>query len=770
MSATTLIGRDTEIDQLESWLLKDEHRLVTIAGPGGIGKTRLAAELQEQWPDASHWIPLDDAHLSGASVMSRIGQTLELPECPRPEWHSRLDTLLRSPTLLVLDCFEQVRDQAPAVAELLKLHPQISVVVTSRAPLLLSQERLLTLEPLNLNESVKLLMTRAQAVRPDLEVSAQNKTLVENLCRRLDGIPLALELAAARLRHLGLQELEKGLQESIELLSGGGPDRPDRQKTLAATLEWSSQLLTDSERELLARLAVFRGSFDKQAASALSPGPVITELLNLADQSLIVTRHTAQGETRYALLDTVRTWVTNTLTRPTGLKLSHAEYYLKLAESNAGCRGGEEHAAGLKRLSREKGNLRAALQAFQGEKLWSQALRLVGSLGWYWEACSLLTEGEEALTSALQGGLENEESAAAHYWLGVLLRHHGNYSRAQQHAEKALAQFKNPERRAFALCSLGQLAFRQGEYTESETYFQKALEVAEEASFSEGRMRALNGLGRTAWMKKQVSEGIEFEHQSLQIAQLEKFPLGEAWAHNALGEIHRNLQEPRAAALHFKRAAERFGQLHEFSLAALALQNLAYVELGLRRWDAAQSGFQEALGLWRKAGARHGLALCLIGLAGVLAGLRRDQLGARFLGAADALLESIGVRLEASDSQDYSHIQGSLRTRLSTQFKEEHWTGRQTGLDELLALLQESEAEPSPEGLTPRETEVLKATATGASNKEVAEMLVISPQTVMVHLRSIYRKLNVTSRTAASRWAVENGLVLTESPGTPTKN
>ena len=149
----------------------------------------------------------------------------------------------------------------------------------------------------------------------------------------------------------------------------------------------------------------------------------------------------------------------------------------------------------------------------------------------------------------------------------------------------------------------------------------------------------------------------------------------------------------------------------------------------------------------------------MIGLAGVLNAKKRDRLAARFLGAADGLLNSIQVRLEASDQEDYASIQGSLRSRLGEDFKEEHWAGRQSPLDELLEQLEVASEPISPQGLTPREREVLQAAATGASNKEVAEMLVISPQTVMVHLRSIYRKLNVTSRTAASRWAVENGLV-----------
>jgi predicted ATPase/DNA-binding CsgD family transcriptional regulator len=773
ISPTTLVGRRKELQQLTDWLQNEECRLVTLVGPGGIGKTRLAAELCDSWGKGLIWVPLDDAE-EHQSVLNRLGHVLELPECSEAEWHERLDTLLRAQTLVVLDSFEHLRGQAPEVAGLLRRHAQLKVLATSRAPLLLTEERLLTLEPLNLEQSVELLMVRARAVRPDLEATDANRRILEELCRRLDGIPLALELAAARLRHLGLAELEEGLRQSIALLSGGGADRPARQQTLAATLEWSCQLLQASERELLSRLAVFRGGFEGRAASALCPQSALTELLSLADQSLVVASHSSTGETRYALLDTVRNWVESALSPTEGaanLAQAHAEYYLELAETTARCRGSENHALGLKQLSCEKANLSRALQTFQETERWTEALRLVGCLGWYWEACSLLTEGNQALLSALEANQSGPESSDAHYWLGVLLRHQGDYDLAQQHAERALeyrlqgrTEAKRDDRAAAAqiseaLSSLGQLSFRQGDYQTSEAHFTEALETAREGGAVREEVTALNGLGRLAWVRGRVSEGIEFEHQSLRLSQEHNYPLGEAWAHNALGEIHRNLQEPRAAALHFRRASERFGSLHEFSLAALALQNLAYVELGLKRWNEAELGFREALSLWRRAGARHGLALCLIGLAGVLSAQKRDVLGAKFLGAADSLLESIQVRLEASDQDDYAQIQGALRSRLGDGFKVEHWAGRQTSLDELLQLLNATTKPSSAEGLTPRERDVLKATATGASNKEVADILVISPQTVMVHLRSIYRKLNVSSRTAASRWAVDNGLL-----------
>ncbi|MFA5504985.1 MAG: tetratricopeptide repeat protein [Vulcanimicrobiota bacterium] len=756
---TTLIGREAELTLLKRWLADEDCRLVTLLGPGGIGKTRLALELVETWDYGLVWVALEDTE---DSLLTELGYALELPDCDEPEWHKRLDTSLRTRTLIVLDSFEHLREQAVQVSYLLQRHPQLSFLVTSRAPLLLAEERLLSLSPLDLQHSVELLSTRARAVRPDFDLTTENRAMLERLCRRLDGIPLALELAAARLRHLGPAELERGLEASIELLSGGGPDRPDRQKTLAATLEWSARLLESSERRLLARLSIFRGGFDQQAALSIGRAS-LPELLNLSDQSLVVTSHASSGETRYGLLDTVRTWARNSLDPEeewSALSLRHGLYYLQAAEELALCRGGTDHPLGLKRLADEKGNLAAALATFQSGGRVVEALRLVGCLGWYWEACSLLSEGRKALEATLQLPCsQRPEAASAHHWLGVLLRHQGSYVEARKHATRALELQPEGSLAGEFQSGLGQLFFRLGEYGMSGEHFQQALHLArlEEQLF--GEVDALIGLGRLAWVTGQIEEGIEFERQSLQLAQEGDYPLGEAWAHNALGEIHRSLQQAGPAALHFRRASECFSGLHEFSLAALALQNLAYVELGLKRWDEAERGFQEALSLWRRAGARHGLALCLIGLAGVLKARDQNPLGARFLGAADALLDSIQVRLEASDQEDYAAIQGTLRSRLGEEFRQQHWAGRQSPLDDLLRELEGVDDSDGFQGLTPRELEVLKAVATGASNKEVGETLIISPQTVMVHLRSIYRKLNVSSRTAASRWAVDHGLL-----------
>lgn len=753
--AFPLIGREQELARIRSWLADPAIHLITIVGMGGIGKTRLAQEVAALWKHTLVWVRLDDVSEGDASILSRLGQTLELPECPWQEWHTRLDTVLPGPTLIVFDNLEHLRAQAASLGELSHRHRKLKLLVTSRSPLLISGERLLNLEPLDQTSASQLFLERARTVRPEFEITDSNQALIDNLCRRTDGIPLSLELAAARLRHLGLGELYRSLENSLDLLSGGGPDRPERQQTLTSTLDWSYRLLTESEQATFRILSVFRGGFDTEALRGVGGGP--SELLSLSDHSLVWAQPTTSGDSRFALLETVRTYAQGLLEQSGEAKcydIAHAEYYERLANQVEGWRGGVGHAEGLKLLAREKGNLNKALETFQSAERYADALSLAGALGWYWEACSLLQEGR----MVLEGLLEKESSPLALQYLAILLRHQGDYERSARAYYGALdgwRELKQRERVSETLSGLGQLRFREGNYSAAKDYFVEALAQGDERRQAE----ATNGLGRIAWMEGRLDQALQLEMRSLDVAQQLSFPLGEAWAHNALGEVYRSRKEREQAAHHFRAAAEIFRRLHEFSLAALSLQNLAYVELGRTNWEAAERGFKEALPLWRQAGARHGLALCLIGLAGVLAGRKRDVLAARFLGTADRLLESIGVQLEASDRLDYEEIASTLRGRLAGQLEEVR--KEPVSLDFLLSQLQaESTAEQAPlDALTQRELEVLKVTALGASNKEIAEQLSISPQTVMTHLRSIFRKLDVSSRTAAARWAVEHGVL-----------
>lgn len=569
--AFPLVGRDEELARIRAWLGEAPVRLVTIVGMGGIGKTRLAQEVARSWPGALVWVRLEDVSDSESSLLSRLGQTLELPECPWEEWHTRLDTVLPEPTLVVFDNLEHLRSQASSLSTLIGRHPQLQLLVTSRSPLLISGERLLNVDPLDHTAAVSLFLERARAVRPDFAVGPENEELVRTLCQRTDGIPLSLELAAARLRHLGLGELVRSLEDNLELLSGGGPDRPARQQTLTNTLDWSYRLLTPVEQQTFRLLSVFRGGFDTEALKAVGGGAA--ELLALSDHSLVWAQPTATGESRFTLLETVRTYA-NALLQETGTAAhydaAHARYYEGLATRVEGWRGGPRHADGLKLLARERGNLSKALETFQSSGQVAEALSLAGALGWYWEACSLLQEGRAVLESLL----ENQSSPLALHYLATLLRHQGDYERASAAYQRALEGWralKLRERVSETLSGLGQLRFREGNYGAAKDFFVEALAQGDERR----QVEATNGLGRIAWVEGRLDQALQLEMRSLDVAHELDFPLGEAWAHNALGEVYRSRKEREQAAHHFRAAAEIFRHLHEFSLAALSLQNLA---------------------------------------------------------------------------------------------------------------------------------------------------------------------------------------------------
>ncbi len=745
-----LIGRDAELRTVLQALEEPSWRLTTLHGPGGIGKTRLAQEAALQWRGRTVWVSLEEATPAPQVFLLRLGQALELPECPWPEWHTRLETVLGDSPLVVFDNAEHLREDAGSLAMLVQHHPGLQLLITSRVPLLLREEKLISLESLPPHSAAALFRERAQGSGHPLGPEQEEAVLA--LCHRLDGLPLCLELAAARLRHMGLTELFSSLEQGLEVLSGGGPDRPSRQQTVTETLNWSYRLLRDDERDTFRKLAVFGPTFDAQAVEAV--GGQRTALYALVDHSLVGSLARPGTNTRFRLLETVRTYARRLLAEQPDVERTaqnlHAGHFATLAQTLEGQRGGPQHPAGLGRLSLEKGNLTAALDRLATTDP-ERALDLAGRLGWYWEACSLLEEGRRVLEALLEAG----ESALALHTLATLLRHQGEYVASAARYRRAIelwSSMDEPDRHAESLLGLGQLRFREGRYGEAQRLFEQAYELGAPPRKAE----AMNGLGRVAWVEGRLDMALTLEKQCLELARREAYPLGEAWAHNSLGEVYRSRKEGSRATHHFRAAAAIFRTLHEFSLAALALQNLAYVELAEARPKEAESSFLEAAHLWRQAGARHGLALCLVGLSGVAASRSRHRLAARFLGAADRLLDSIGVKLEASDHQDYTEIAGLLFRHLGGELAIER--SRETSFEELLQELADLPEGPS-EGLTPRELEVLKTTATGASNKEIAELLGIGTQTVMSHLRSIFRKLEVTSRTAAVHWARERGLL-----------
>jgi predicted ATPase len=486
LAATPLIGRQSEVQELVA-LLSDGTRLLTVTGPGGTGKTRLAlqvaAELVGRPHDGVFWVPLvglSDSEL----VLSEIAQAIGAPD--------DLAGFLRGrELLLVLDTFEHLLDAAPAVSDILAAAGGLRVLVTSRAPLHVSGEREYRLEPLPSSDAAILFVERARAVGTQLEPDAT----VDAICRRLDGLPLALELAAARTKLLAPERLLERLESALPLLTGGARDAHERQRTLRATIEWSYDLLDDDARRLLARVSVFAGAFSLAAAEEVSAAD-LDGLAALVDSSLLK----AIGDERFLLLETIREYALERLAgagEAEELRERHATFFSALAEQAYAQRFDAE-AEWSRRIEIDHDDLRAACD------WWSQsapekALELAGALGWFWLSRGLLEEGcrrlADVLAASAEGGRARARALAAS---GALVARHGDAGSGRKQLEDAIELWRtlgDRDELASAFDSLGwPLIYDAGDEAGALAAFEQSLELRRELGDTAGMTRALVGV------------------------------------------------------------------------------------------------------------------------------------------------------------------------------------------------------------------------------------------------------------------------------------
>jgi predicted ATPase/DNA-binding SARP family transcriptional activator len=651
--ASTLVGRRRELDEVTG-ALRGSTRVLTLTGPGGSGKTRLAIEaaraLSEELADGAFFVALD-AIRDPALLLPTIAEAVAVKESgDRTLLESLTERLAGRQALLVIDNFEQLADAAPILAQVLESAPGLSLLVTSRSALRISGEQEYPLAPLDLEDAVALFVERAKGADPRFRLTDENASAVEEICGRLDSLPLAVELAAARTKLLPPDAMLALLDERLDLLSRGARDLPERHRALRETVAWSYDLLGPDERVLFAQLSVFGGGFTLESAVAVCDAS-LDGVATLLDDSLL-----ERDGPRFKMLETIREYALEQLAaeqEPDDVRRRHAEHFLKLAESDPV----PEQAAWLARMDAERDNFREALSWSIGTREASLGLRLAAALWEFWWVRGYLAEGRGWLDEALLRG----RSAA-------------------------------PELRARALHASGSLATRQGDYESAGALFEESLAIWEELDDPAGTARSLLSMGTVAAEQGDQARGIELSERAAQLYDESGDQRGHALAISNLGGIALERGEYAKAATLSEQAYGLFETLEDSEGMAFALVNQGFAALSQKEHDRAIELLRQALRRLAELEFRDVIGYCFEGLAAVLAFTERPEEAARLLGAAEALRESLGVALAPAEQTTHDETVEAVRSSLDEDRFSAAWLrGREMPLDEAVAYALEEE-------------------------------------------------------------------------------
>jgi excisionase family DNA binding protein len=750
------VGRDVDLATLFALLTDPEARLVTLTGPGGIGKTRLglaaAARARDAFPDGACFVDLA-AITTPSLVVPAIAQTIGLRVRAGHDPRCQLGAFLRARRLLlVLDNFEQILDAAPEVAWLIAAAPDLSILVTSRAPLRVAGERELPVPPLSLPaanatpenllaaDAGRLFVERARAHDPGFAVDAESAPIVAEICSRLDGLPLAIELAAARCNVLPPRHLRDHLERRLPLLTGGARDAPARHRTMRDAIAWSYDLLAPAEQRAFRRLAVFASGFTLTAAAAVlgegdaAPAdggdPVVTLDLvaALVDQSLLARDHGPDGEPRFRLLETIREYGLERLAAPeaAAARAAHARYVLRMAQTLHPLANTRSTRVPLDRLAADDANVRDALLWLDEHGQTADVAAMVAACWPLWYFLNRLDEAEHWLARTLSRigvAVAGDRARLLMAWADLLLLK-GELARAETAFATALPVVRevgDPFDLAMALLLSGAALNHAGKYAQGEAQLAESLALAETILEPTLRAavtgRALANLSDSARGQGDIDLAAARSEEALRRYDGQGLELAETRVLMDLGHIAEDRGDQRLAVAHFLRCIDHTGEHGELRLVAESLEGIA-----------------NAASAWGQTRT----ALLLFGAAAAL----RTRIGVGVSMPIDAARTDRALAA-LRDAAGYATVAATLAEGRVLPFREAVAMAATVTVPDGLPA-----ARPTREGqrLTRREREVLQLMVDWRTDRQIAEALFLSPRTVSWHVRSILAKLGATSR------------------------